>query len=162
LTHAGLNVGSQTSACSSQFTTGLVSAQNPPGGVNVQPNTPVNIVVSSGSCVSVPGVIGQTANSAQNAITGAGLVPNTTFDTSCANGAQPGNVDNQNPAQGTQVANGTTVNISVCQGATTTTASSTTTSTTSSTTSSTAGNQLQGGGPGAGGPGPTKNHATAR
>jgi serine/threonine-protein kinase len=136
LTHAGLSVGSQTSACSSQFQSGVVASQNPPGGVTVQPNTPVNIVVSSGSCVSVPGVIGQSANAAQNAITNAGLVPNTTFDTGCANGAQPGQVDNQNPAQGTQVANDSTVSISVCQGATTTTASSTTTTTTSSTTTS--------------------------
>jgi eukaryotic-like serine/threonine-protein kinase len=137
LTHAGLSVGSQTSACSSQFQGGVVASQNPPGGVTVQPNTPVNIVVSSGSCVSVPGVIGQSANAAQNAITNAGLVPNTTFDTGCANGAQPGQVDNQNPAQGTQVANDSTVNISVCQGATTTSTSSTTTTTTGSTTTST-------------------------
>ena len=48
----------------------------------------------------------------------------------CANGAQPGQVDNQNPAQGTQVANDSTVNISVCQGTTTTSTSSTTTTTT--------------------------------
>ena len=102
----------------------------------MQPNTPVNLVVSSGSCASVPGVVGQSANAAQNAITNAGLVPNTTFDTACANGAQPGTVDSQNPAQGTQVANGSTVNISVCQGTTTTSASSTTTSTTSPTTTS--------------------------
>jgi serine/threonine-protein kinase len=136
LTEAGLNVGSQTSACSSQFQSGVVAAQNPSPGVNVQPNTPVNLVVSSGSCASVPGVIGQSANAAQNAITNAGLVPNTTFDTACANGAQPGTVDNQNPAQGTQVVNGSTVSISVCQGTTTTSASSTTTSTTSPTTTS--------------------------
>ncbi len=158
LTHAGLNVGTQTSACSSQFQTGLVSQQSPAGGVTVQPNTPVNIVVSSGSCVSVPGVIGQAANAAQNAITAAGLVANTTFDTSCANGAQPGNVDNQNPAQGTQVANGTTVNISVCQATTTTSSSSTTTST--STTSTLPGQIKGGGGPGGPGAGPGPgNHA---
>ncbi len=151
LTHAGLSVGTQTSACSSQFQTGLVSQQNPAGGVTVQPNTPVNIVVSSGSCVSVPGVIGQGANAAQNAISGAGLVPNTTFDTACANGAQPGNVDNQNPAQGTQVANGSTVNLSVCQSTTTTSASSTTTSTTATTpTTPSPPGQLRGGGPGPG------------
>jgi beta-lactam-binding protein with PASTA domain/tRNA A-37 threonylcarbamoyl transferase component Bud32 len=152
LTHAGLTVGTQTSACSSQFQTGLVSQQNPAGGVNVQPNTPVNIVVSSGSCVSVPGVIGQSANAAQSAITGAGLVPNTTFDTTCANGAQPGNVDNQNPAQATQVASGSTVNISVCQANTTTSSSSTTTTSSSTTpTTPTPPGQVRGGGPGPGG-----------
>jgi eukaryotic-like serine/threonine-protein kinase len=154
LTQAGLNVGSQTSACSSQFQTGVVAAQNPAAGVTVQPNTPVNIVVSSGSCASVPGVVGQSANSAQNAITNAGLVPNTTFDTGCANGAQPGTVDSQNPAQGTQVASNSTVNISVCQATTTTTtpASSTTTSTTASPpTTPTLPGQLRGGPSGPGG-----------
>ena len=120
LTQAGLNVGSQTTACSGQ-PNGVVSAQNPAAGATVPPNTPVNLVVSSGSCVSVPGVVGQSQGAATSAITGAGLVANTTFDTGCPNGAQPGNVDSQSPAPNAQVNSGTTVNISVCQSATTTT-----------------------------------------
>ena len=132
----GLNVGGQTSTCSSQYPNGTVAAQNPGPGASEPPNTPVNLVVSSGSCVSVPGVVGQTQGAAQSAITGAGLVANTTFDTGCAGGAQPGNVDNQSPAANAQVNSGTTVNISVCQSATTTTSSTTTPS---STTTSTAG-----------------------
>jgi eukaryotic-like serine/threonine-protein kinase len=135
LTHAGLNVGSQSTACSSQAN-GLVSAQNPVPGTNVQPNTSVNLVVSSGNCVSVPGVVGQSQSAATSAITGAGLVANTTFDTTCAGGAQPGNVDSQSPSANAQVNSGSTVNISVCQAATTTTTTSTTTS--SSSTTSTA------------------------
>ena len=135
LTHAGLNVGSQSTACSSQ-PSGLVSAQNPVSGTSVQPNTSVNLVVSSGSCASVPGVVGQSQSAATSAITSAGLVANTTFDTSCPNGAQPGNVDSQTPAANAQVNSGSTVNISVCQSATTTTTTSTTSST--STTTSTA------------------------
>ena len=131
----GLNVGSQSTACSSQ-PSGLVSAQSPVSGTNVQPNTSVNLVVSSGSCVSVPGVVGQSQSAATSAITGAGLVANTTFDTSCPGGAQPGNVDSQTPAASAQVNSGSTVNISVCQSATTTTTTSTTTP--SSTTTSTA------------------------
>jgi len=133
LTQANLTVGSQTTACSSQ-PNGVVSAQSPSSGANVPPNTPVNLVVSTGNCVSVPGVVGQSQSSATSAITGAGLVANTTFDTTCAGGAQPGNVDSQTPAVGAQVNSGTTVTISVCQSATTTTvAPSTTTSTTSTT-----------------------------
>jgi serine/threonine-protein kinase len=140
LTQAGLTVGSQTTACSSQ-PNGLVSAQNPGAGATEPPGTPVNLVVSSGSCISVPGVVGQSQNAATSAITGAGLVANTTFDTGCPNGAQPGNVDSQSPAPNAQVNNGSTVNISVCQPATTTTTTSTTTpsSTTTSTTSTTNG-----------------------
>jgi serine/threonine-protein kinase len=145
LTHAGLNVGSQSTACSSQ-PSGLVSAQTPAPGINVQPNTSVNLVVSSGSCASVPGVVGQSQSAATTAITGAGLVPNTTFDSACPNGAQPGNVDSQNPAASAQVYSGSTVNISVCQSATTTTTTTTTptSSTTTPTTAAPPGNLLPG------------------
>ena len=137
LTQAGLKVGSQTTACSGQ-PNGLVSAQNPGAGATEPPGTPVNLVVSSGSCISVPGVVGQSQGAATSAITGAGLVANTTFDTGCPNGAQPGNVDSQSPGANAQVNRGTTVNISVCQPATTTT-TTTTTTTSSTTTSTTAG-----------------------
>jgi serine/threonine-protein kinase len=134
LQQAGLTVGSQSTACSGQ-PNWVVSAQNPGSGATVQPNTPVNLVVSTGSCVPVPGVVGQSQGAATSAITGAGLVANTTFDTGCPGGASPGNVDSQSPAANAQVNSGTTVNISVCQSATTTT--TTTTTTTSSSTTST-------------------------
>jgi eukaryotic-like serine/threonine-protein kinase len=147
LTRAGLNIGTQTSACSSQYSTGLVANQNPPGGANVPPNTAVNLVISNGPCASVPNVVGQTASGAQSMITAAGLVANTTTDAGCPGGAQPGNVDAQNPAAGTTLPSGSTVNISVCQPPTTTTSSSSTT-----TTSTAAGPGAGGGnGPGAGG-----------
>jgi serine/threonine-protein kinase len=136
LQEAGLTVGSQSTACSSQ-PNGVVSAQNPGSGASVPPNTSVNLVVSSGNCVSVPGVVGQSQGAATSAITGAGLVANTTFDTTCAGGAQPGNIDSQSPASGAQVNSGSTVNISVCQAATTTTTTTTNTSTSTSTTSAT-------------------------
>jgi beta-lactam-binding protein with PASTA domain len=78
--------------------------------------------------------VGQTQDSATSAITQAGLVANTTFDTGCPNGAQPGNVDSQSPAANAQVNNGSTVNISVCQPATTTTSTPPSTTSTTSTT----------------------------
>ncbi len=81
------------------------------------------------NCVQVPSVVGQSASSAQTAITNAGLNANSTFDTTCANNAQPGNVDSQTPAGGSQVASGGTIDISVCQSNTTTTSSSSTTTT---------------------------------
>ncbi len=133
LNQAGLKVGTQSTACSSQ-PNGLVSAQNPGAGTSEPPGTPVNLVVSSGNCVSVPSVVGQTQDSATSAITGVGLVANTTFDTACPNGAQPGNVDSQSPAPNAQVNPGSTVNISVCQPATTTTTTSPTPPTSTTTT----------------------------
>jgi serine/threonine-protein kinase len=132
LQQAGLTVGSQSTACSSQ-PDGVVSGQNPVSGASVPPNTSVNLVVSSGNCVSVPGVVGQSQSAATSAVTGAGLVANTTFDTTCAGGAQPGNVDSQSPGSGAQVNSGSTVNISVCQATTTTTTTTATPSTTTTT-----------------------------
>jgi serine/threonine-protein kinase len=129
LARAGLNIGSTSQGCPAAYQSGTVAAQSPGGGANVQPNGSVNLVISN--CVMVPGVVGQDANSAQNQISNAGLTANTTFDTTCANNAQPGNVDSQNPSGGSQVASGGTVNISVCQSNTTTTGSSTTTTSTS-------------------------------
>jgi len=149
LARAGLTVGTQTSACStSQVPTGNVTGQNPAVGANVPPNTPVNLVISTGLCASVPNVVGQSASSAVSAITGAGLVANQTTDATCANNAQSGNVDSQNPAAGTQVPSNTTVNISVCQPSSTTTTSSSSTTTTTTTTTTTNG---AGAGHGAGG-----------
>jgi serine/threonine-protein kinase len=133
LARAGLNVGNQSSGCPAAYQNGTVAAQSPGAGDNVQPNSSVNLVISN--CVSVPGVVGQSASSAQNAITNAGLVANTTFESTCTGNAQPGNVDSQTPAAGSQVASGGTVDITVCQSTTTTTNSSSTTTTTSSTTS---------------------------
>jgi serine/threonine-protein kinase len=134
LANAGLSVGSQSQGCPAAYPSGTVAAQSPGAGANVQPSDSVNLVISN--CVPVPGVIGQTESSAQSAITNAGLTPNTSFDSGCANGAQSGNVDGQDPAPNAQVASGSTVNISICQSTTTTTASSTTTTTTFSTTTS--------------------------
>ena len=137
---AGLNVGSQSNACSSQYGQGVVSSQSPGAGATEPPNTPVNLVVSTGNCATVPSVVGQSVGAAQTAISGAGLVANTTYDTTCAGGAQPGNVDSQSPAANASVSSGSSVTISVCQPATTTTTTSTTptSSTTSTTTSTTA------------------------
>ncbi len=135
LSQAGLNVGNQSNGCSGQYPNGQVQSQNPAPGATVQPNNSVNIVVSN--CVPVPGVVGQTSSAAQAAITNAGLVANSTTDTTCANGAAPGTVDSQNPGPGAQVTGGSAVSLSVCQPAvtTTTTSPSTTTSTTSNSTS---------------------------
>ncbi len=143
LNQAHLNVGGQTGACSDQYAGGLVSAQNPGAGQTVPPNTAVSVVISTGRCATVPGVVGQGASAAQQAISTAGLVANTTFDTACPGGASPGFVDAQNPAANTQVATGSTVTISVCQPSTTTTSTSTTTTSTTdlpTTTSPTTGN----------------------
>jgi beta-lactam-binding protein with PASTA domain/tRNA A-37 threonylcarbamoyl transferase component Bud32 len=127
LAQKGLTVGSQSQGCPAAYQNGTVAAQSPGAGDNIPPNSSVNLVISN--CVQVPSVVGQSASSAQTALTNAGLNVNSTNDTTCANNAQPGNVDSQNPAGGSQVASGGTIVISVCQANTTTTSSSSTTTT---------------------------------
>jgi serine/threonine-protein kinase len=122
---ANLNVGAQTMACSSQFGSGLVSSQTPTAGSQAPPNTAVTLVISTGDCVPVPNVIGEPQQEAASDISTANLSPVFTDDTTCANGAQPGNVDSETPVAGSQVSSGSTVNMTVCQ------ASDTTTTTTS-------------------------------
>ncbi len=134
ITSAHLSVGSQMSQCSSsQVPSGTVSGQSPAAGASVPLNTPVNLTISSGPCVSVPSVVGDTPDGASAALTSAGLVAGTpTLDGTCNNGqAAPGTVDSQSPAASAQVSRGTTVNMPVCQaGATTTTTSGGPTTTT--------------------------------
>jgi eukaryotic-like serine/threonine-protein kinase len=133
LTQHNLRVGSQSTACSGE-PNGVVSSQTPAPGATEPLNTPVNLVVSTGNCATVPGVVGQSQAAATSSITSAGLVANATTDSTCPGGATAGNVDSQSPGANAQVNSGSTVNISVCQPATTTT---TTTAPSPTTTSST-------------------------
>jgi serine/threonine-protein kinase len=135
LRQAGLTVGTQTSMCSSQFGNGLVSGQTPAASTSVQPNTPVNLVISTGDCVSVPNIIGDTPDAAAQTLQTANLTAGTvTDDTACSGGsATPGTVDSQTPAADSQQSTGTAVNMTVCEpssATTTTTAAGGTTTTT--------------------------------
>jgi eukaryotic-like serine/threonine-protein kinase len=132
---SNLTVGATSSACSSQFGNGLVSGQSPGVGASEPPNTPVNLVISSGSCVSVPSVVGMTQSAANSQIVGDNLLTNFGTTTTC-DPSDNGNVVSQTPAANAQVAINSTVNMTLCSNTTTTTTSSTpSTSTTTSTTS---------------------------
>ena len=100
ITRANLTVGTQTSMCSSQFGSGLVSSQTPAAGSQTPPNTPVNLVISSGDCVTVPSVLGEPQQQAANDMATANLTPNFTMDSTCANGAQPGDRGQPEPGFG--------------------------------------------------------------
>jgi serine/threonine-protein kinase len=137
---ANLDVGAQTSMCSSQFGSGLVSSQTPAAGGQAPPNTPVALVISTGDCVTVPSVVGESQQQAASDIANSNLTPAFTNDTTCANGAQPGNVDGQTPAADSQVSTNSTVTMTVCQASPVTTTTTTTpsgppTTTTTTTTS---------------------------
>jgi eukaryotic-like serine/threonine-protein kinase len=134
-----LAVGTQTSMCSAQFASGLVASQSPQAGASEPPSTPINLVVSTGACATVPSVVGMTQSQANSLVTAANLNPVFTLDTGCSNGnATTGNVDSQTPTAGTSVSSGTTVTMGVCTPPTTTTTTTATTTTTSSVTATTA------------------------
>jgi serine/threonine-protein kinase len=134
-----LTVGSQTTACSQQVSTGNVAQQSPQAGTQVPPQTPVNLVVSSGPCsATVPNVVGEMQGAAQSAISATpGLTP-TVVQVDCGTG-QAGTVESQTPQPGT-VLNPPfpqTVTLSVCSATPPTTTSTTGTSGGTSTTTTT-------------------------
>jgi beta-lactam-binding protein with PASTA domain len=102
----------------SDRTAGTVTAQDPKAGVTVNQGTEVRINVSKGpQPVSVPSVVGQSADSASSAIQGAGLK----FSRVDVNSNQPADtVVRQDPGSGISVSKGTTVTIYVSKGPTTT------------------------------------------
>jgi eukaryotic-like serine/threonine-protein kinase len=70
---AQLTIGSQATACSSQAVNNVAS-QTPSAGSQVAPNTPVNIVISTGPCsVNLPNVIGYEYGAAQGLVSGQGF-----------------------------------------------------------------------------------------
>jgi serine/threonine-protein kinase len=110
---AGLEVGSVTFQAS-EATEGTVIAQDPGATAKVDPGTRVNIVIAQAqSTIEVPDVVGNLASDAQFKLDQAGF--NVVSDT--AESDQPvGEVIEQNPSAGTQVAPGTTITITVSNG----------------------------------------------
>jgi eukaryotic-like serine/threonine-protein kinase len=148
ITGANLTVGTQTTACSQQVSTGNVASQSPAAGTQQPPSTPINLVISSGPCsATVPNVVNDTQTVASGAISSTpGLIPAFTQVDCSQSGGAPGTVESQNPSAGT-VLNPPfpqTVTMSVCSASTTTTTTgpgTTTTTTignTKTTTSTTA------------------------
>jgi eukaryotic-like serine/threonine-protein kinase len=133
LTSANLTVGNQTSVCSGTAGSGLVAGQSPAAGTQVQPNTPVNLEVSTGPCNAVvPSVVGSTQAQAVGAIQAVSGLSAAVSSVDCSSsGGTPGTVQSQTPTGGSTVNTPATVTINVCSQPTTTTSTSTTTTTTS-------------------------------
>jgi len=75
LSQANLTLGSQSSACSNSYGTGIIIGSSPASGSSVAPQSAVNITVSTGSCnLYVPDVRGQTVSQANATLQGVGLV----------------------------------------------------------------------------------------
>jgi beta-lactam-binding protein with PASTA domain len=109
ITGATLKVGTVTQQTSGTAATGSVISQDPASGSSVAQGSPVNLVLSSGpQMVTVPNVEGMTQAAATTAIAGAKLTVGTVNAT--------GKVVSQDPAKGSSVAQGSSVNLVISSG----------------------------------------------
>ncbi|HEY0717337.1 MAG TPA: Stk1 family PASTA domain-containing Ser/Thr kinase, partial [Streptosporangiaceae bacterium] len=106
----GLSVNQVADPTSTQAK-GTVTRQSPAANSSVNPNTQVTIYISGGG-VSVPSVVGDSASTAQNTLSGKGFTVNTKEATGPA-GSTPGDVFSQTPPAGTTVPQNSTVTIIV-------------------------------------------------
>ena len=112
----GLVVGTVTTASSSTVPSGSVISESPAAGMQVNPGSAVNLVVSSGvPKVGVPNVISQTQAAATSAIQSAGLVVGT-VTTASSSTVPSGSVISESPVAGTQVTVGSAVNLVISSG----------------------------------------------
>jgi len=115
----GVNlVVAKTEAASDTIDAGIVISQDPAPDTEVAEGTTVNIVVSTGpdapAVVPVPDVVGQDAADARTTLEAAGfIVEITELDSETV---EAGLVIDMNPAAGTEVAEGTTVALTVSSG----------------------------------------------
>lgn len=117
ITGAGLVAG-RSEAPSDDVPAGSVVSQDPAAGTMVGDGSTVNIVVSTGPpppvVVPVPDVVGQAVADATITLEGEGFVVETTEEQSET--VEAGLVISMNPAAGTEVAEGTTVALTVSSG----------------------------------------------
>jgi len=113
---AGLVVGSVTTTSSVTVPAGDVISQNPAVGAEVSEGATVDLVISTGpALVAVPSVVGLTQASAEAAITSAGLSVGTVTMAN-SDTIPAGNVISQTPIGGTQVTEGSDVDLVISSG----------------------------------------------
>jgi beta-lactam-binding protein with PASTA domain len=112
---AGLKIGTVTYEYSDTVADGNVISQDPVAGTIVRKGSSVDLVVSLGEAVIVPGVVDMNETDANSAITGAGLkVGIVTYQYSDT--VADGNVISQNPVGGTTVPANSTIDLVVSAG----------------------------------------------
>jgi beta-lactam-binding protein with PASTA domain len=107
-------VGTVSQAYSNTVAVGLVISQSPAGGTEVNIGSSVDITVSLGK-PAVPNVVGMTQADANATITGAGLAVGNIIK-QYSNTVAAGRVISENPAAGTQVLPGSSVDMVVSLG----------------------------------------------
>ena len=116
LTEAGLSRGTVSVQCNTAYSAGVVFAQTPEESHLVAETYPVDISVSSGPCpTNVPNIVEFTIEQAEIILANVNLlIGNVNYQ--CSNQYDEGIVFAQNPIAGTQVPEGSSVDITVSQG----------------------------------------------
>jgi beta-lactam-binding protein with PASTA domain len=117
VTAAKLTVGTIIQQASNTVATGNVIGQDPTSGSSMAPGSPMNLVISSGPqmMVTVPNVEGLTQAAATTAIAGAKLMIGIVTQ-QISNTVATGDVISQDPANGSSMAQGSTVNLLISSG----------------------------------------------
>jgi eukaryotic-like serine/threonine-protein kinase len=138
LLKAGLTVGTISQTSSTDQPSGTIISTDPPGDTQKPEGSAINLLFSSGvPTVSMPDVVGETADQAAQDIQTAGLVPRAPTPLAVTDPAQNGLVQKTSPTAGRVVRQGSPVIIRVgaytTPGTDTTTTDTTTTGTTPAT-----------------------------
>ncbi|MCA1840418.1 MAG: Stk1 family PASTA domain-containing Ser/Thr kinase [Actinomycetota bacterium] len=112
LKEAGLRVGAITNKFDSSVPAGKVIDQDPAAGSTLDRDKPVNLIVSGGAkTVRVPDLTGLDEDNARQRLSDIGLIAKT-VDT-CNTSQRDGRVMDQNPAAGQELAEGSTVTLTI-------------------------------------------------
>jgi serine/threonine-protein kinase len=115
LEEAGFELGSSEDEFSDTVEEGRIISQDPEAGLKQEPGTAVDVVVSAGPELTVvPGVVGSTEDEAIAELDGVGLLANVVEESS--EEAEEGVVFDQDPDEGAEVEDGSTVTITVSTG----------------------------------------------
>lgn len=116
IAEAELVLGSLTEAYSDTVPAGVIISQDPPAGESIDPETPVNLVVSLGpQPATVPNAVGMARATAESRIRGARLVVGGVTEEH-SDTVPAGTVISQDPAANSTVEPGTAINLVVSAG----------------------------------------------
>ena len=113
---ANLTVGTVSEVFSDTVASGMVVSQTPASGARVDPGTAVDLALSKGpAVVTVPDVVGMSQAGATMALASAHLSVGTVSEF-YSDTVPTGDVIAQNPAAGTSVASGSSINLAISKG----------------------------------------------
>ncbi len=111
----GLKIENKGEVSSDDYEEGEVANQDPLAGTEVKKDSTVGVVISNGKgSIDVPGVVGESEETAIDTLTDMGFKPNKTY--SYSDTVAAGDVISQNPVSGSKAKEGDTITLVISQG----------------------------------------------